>query len=205
MLKDIIAEDTEKVFFDLDEFAEIHHIGNTPVRCIIDNERLQDVSKKFLDGTFTAEKLVYVSEKDLDKDINVNDSILFDDEIVTVYSVSSEYGMIELMLNKSVGKFNRTVIIQRKSGETKVNGFKVPSTWEDFHTCKAYIRNMNANDMMKIGTIVNSRTIFVKILYVDGITTDMRLCFNGKTYSITSVDNVEFNNEFIDLICEVVE
>ena len=202
MLKDLIHKDVQEVFFNTNELAEIHRIGNKPVRCIIDNERLYDISQKYHEGTFTAEKLIYINERDIDGAIGVNDTILFDDEISTVYSVSSEYGMIELMLNKPIGKLDKDVTIQIQSGTTKVNGFKT-LLWQEFYSCKAYIRNVKADDVLKRGTTVNSSIILIKIPYKEGVTSKMRLIYKDITYDITSVDNIEENNLFMNLICEV--
>lgn len=205
MLKDIINQDVQNVFFNLDELAEMHRIGDKSVRCIIDDDKLSDIAKKYYDGTFTAEKLIYINELEIDSVPHVNESILFDDEIYPIYSVSSEYGILELMLNKPVGKLDKQIIIQRVIGEERINGFPVKQ-WCNVHQCKAYIRTITGDEIFKRGTEVVTSKILIKIAYTDvNIDEDMRVLYRGKTFNIRQVENIEENNTFIDLVCEVIK
>lgn len=205
MLKDIINQDVQNVFFNLDELAEMHRIGDDSVRCIIDDDKLSDLAKKYYEGTFTAEKLIYVNEADLKVLPSVNENILFDNEIFPVYAVSSEYGMVEIMLNKPVGKLDKTISIQSIISEERINGFPVKQ-WGDIHQCKAYIRTTSGNETFKRGTEVSTSRLLIKIAYTDvNIDENMRVMYRGKVFNIKRVNNIEESNFFIDLICEVIK
>lgn len=205
MLKDIINQDVQDVFFNLNELAEVHRIGDRSLRCIIDDDRLTDIAKKYYDGTFTAEKLIYINEADLEKTPKVNENILFDNEIYPVYAVSSEYGMLELMLNKPVGKLDKQIVIQGITSEERINGFPVKQ-WGDIHQCKAYIRTISGDETFKRGTEVSTTRLLIKIAYTSiPIDENMRVMYKGQALNIKRIDNIEENNTFIDLICEVIK
>lgn len=68
--KHLAAEDIQNVFFDLDEFGEIHQIDGKPMNVIIDNFEIVERSKKQsdkgrIDGIYKKQILLYVSRKDM--------------------------------------------------------------------------------------------------------------------------------------------
>lgn len=200
--KEQLGQDIANVFINTLEFAETHSINGKLVECVVMSAD-KDSALQYMEGTTTSYKSIAVATNLIDSIPQPNDYFSFDDVLFKVSTSSECEGMAYIDLGLPIGKFNREITIQKYTTE-KVNGFP-KAEWKEFYSCNAYIRNMNANDMLKIGTIINNRTIFVKMPYFEGITTDMGLIYNGQTYAIKSVDNIEFNNIFIDLICEVSE
>lgn len=189
-------------FINIAEFAETHSINNKSVECVLMSAD-KNTPLQYMDGTITSYKSIMIQSSLLEHGVPMPDDLLeIDGELFKVTSSSEMEGIAFIDVSTPIGRFNRTIVIQEFT-TIKVNGFPT-TTWEDYYTCNAYIRNMNADDMLKLGTIVNNQTIFVKMPYYAGITADMRLVHNGQAYAITKVDNVEFNNEFIDLVCEAV-
>ena len=197
--KEQLDQDITNVFINALEFAETHSINGKLVECVVMSAD-KDSTLQYMEGTITSYKSIAVATNLIDSIPQPNDYLSFDDVLFKVSTSSESEGMTYIDLGLPIGKFNRAIIIQ-KSTSKKINGF--PKTeYEDFYSCNAYIRNMNADDMLKMGTIINNRTIFVKMPYFEGITTSMRLVYNGQSYAIKSVDNIEFENVFIDLVCE---
>lgn len=199
--KEQLSQDITDVFMNTLEFAETHSINGKSVECVVMSAD-KDTPLKYMEGTITSYKSIAVASSLLDSIPQPNDYINFDGTLFKVSTSSEVLGMTYIDLGLPIGKFNRAITIQQYT-TTKVNGFP-KETWSDFHSCNAYMRNMNADDMLKLGTIVNNQTIFVKMPYHEGITSKMRLVYNSQAYAITKVDNIEFNNEFIDLVCEAV-
>lgn len=198
--RNMVANDIG-VFINTREFAETHSINLKSVECVVDDSESDNVLK-YHDGTKTVSQQIYVKSSDIDSSVGAGDYIEFDGSLYVISGISEYDGIKVVKLDKPVGKFNMELTIQSPVN-CKVSGI-YKQTWEDFYSCKAYVRNMNANDMMKLGTIKNTQTIFVKMPYCSGINSKMRVVFNGKPYSITSADNIEYGNKFIDLICEAV-
>ena len=114
--------------------------------------------------------------------------------------VSDVEGILYIDLSNPIGKFNIPITIQSFTTE-KFNGIK-KEIWTNIHECMAYIRHVSAEEMVQIGTILSKDTVFIKMHYVEGITSKNRLVYKDKFYNIKSVDNVEEKNMFLDLICE---
>lgn len=191
------------IFINSNEFADTHTLNLDIVECVVMSaDKDTDANLQSKKGTITSYKSITVQTSLLNNGIpQPNDYLELDGSLFKVSALSEIEGMVFIDVARPIGKFDKAITIQ-KFTTTKVNGFQ-KETWVDYHSCSAYIRNMNADDMLKLGTIVNNRTIFIKIAYKEGITSKMRLVYKDTYYNITSIDNIEENNVFIDLVCEV--
>ena len=199
--KEQLKKDTS-CFINSDEFAETHSINSKQVECVLMcADKDTDTNLQNKKGIVTAYKSIIVQSSLLEHGVPMpNDYLELDETLFKVCDSSEISGMAFIDLSKSIGKFDKYIVIQEPFIET-INGFK-NERWKDYCTCKAYIRHMNADDMLKLGTIVNNSTIFIKMPYKYGITSKMRVLYKDTTYEITSVDNIEEDDIFIDLICE---
>ena len=149
-------------FINIDEFAETHSINNKSVECVL---MLADKNTplQYMDGTITSYKSIMIQSNLLEHGVPMPDDLLeIDGELFKVTASSEIEGIAFIDVSTPIGRFNRPIVIKEFT-TVKVNGFP-KQQWEDYHSCNAYIRHMNANDMLKIGTIVNNATIFVKIV-----------------------------------------
>ena len=201
-LNELIKRDLD-IFFNANEFAEEHSIGSKTILCIVDDQDT-DKSLKYYEGTTTIEKIIRMKASELDFHITSGQDIVFDDEIVKVYSYKEVNGLVEMKLERAQGKLTHEIIIQVLDEITKKNGFTVGG-WIDYQKCKAYVRNMSGDELFKNQTIIEKQQCMMKIAYVEGLEKSMRVLFNGKVYNIKHIDNIEYKNVFVDLICEVVE
>lgn len=69
--KDQIQEDIGKVFFNPDEFSELHSVNGKKIPCMIDNMEHIDRQKRYMynrslyaDGVYLKEVLIYVKAED---------------------------------------------------------------------------------------------------------------------------------------------
>lgn len=178
------------VFFNANEFSETHSINNNTVECVLmlaDKDAEYSVSNK--KGITTSYSSVIINYN-LIENPTVGDYLKLDDDLFTVIETSCVEGMCYIDLSMPVGKFNKSIVIQKDNGVKKVNGIKVPD-WVDVHTCNAYIRHISAEEIQQLGTTLSKDTLFVKVPYFDKCTSKMRLLFKGKFYDIVSVDNLE--------------
>lgn len=201
--KEQLSQDAEKVFINGDEFADTHTLNLKIVECVVMSvDKDTDANLQSKKGIVTSYKSIIIQTSLLNAGIpQPNDYLELDGSLFKVSDSSEVYGMTFIDVTRPIGKFNKDIVVQEFTS-IKVNGFP-KGTWIDYYSCKAYIRHMNAEDALKRGTTVNSNTIFVKIPYKEGITSKMRLIYKDIAYDITSVDNNEEDNVFMDLICEV--
>ena len=100
--KEQLQKDIEKVFFNADEFSEIHTIDGKEVRAIIDNLELierQAGAKAYTDGIYTSQTLIYIPKVDYGARPPVGKKILLDGKKhYKIVEVVEENGVYSLTL-----------------------------------------------------------------------------------------------------------
>lgn len=202
--KDQLNQDIQTVFINTGEFAEMHSINGKAIGCIVDSvDKNEPLS--LMDGSTTVDKSVCLQANLLNVIPKTNDLILFDDDLVRVYKVSNLAGMLYLDVSQSIGKFDREVAIYTTRLVNQGGGWEDVELGGIFVSCKAYIRNQSSSEVFKLSTRLEKQQTLFKIPYVEGLKKSMILVYKDCNYNIISIDNIEENNIFIDLICEKVE
>lgn len=199
--KDQMNQDIQTVFINTDEFAELHSINGQEIGCIVDsvdkNESMQ--------GYTVIDKSICLQASLLNVIPKTNDIILFDNSLVIVYKASNLAGMIYLDVSQSIGKFNKDITIYNTKLVGQGGGWEEVELDDIFVSCKAYIRNQSSSEVFKLSTRLEKQQTLFKIPYVSGLNKSMILVYKDCNYNIISIDNIEEDNVFIDLICEKVE
>lgn len=78
------------------------------------------------------------------------------------------------------------------------NGFEVES-WVDFKTLWASVTNLHGREYFAAAVVKAENTVKFTIRYIDGIDTDMRILFKGKQYNINAIDNIKYENKYIEI------
>lgn len=87
--KDFLRKDTEKVFFNLEEFAEIHLIDNRPMPIVIDNAKLSKMqdSGVVADGIFEGEVMIHVKKKEFVNCPRIGSPMKIDNQKYIIYDI----------------------------------------------------------------------------------------------------------------------
>lgn len=201
--KDQLNQDIT-VFINTGEFAEMHSINGKEIGCIVDSvDKNEPLS--LMDGSSTLDKSICLQASLLNVMPKTNDLILFDDDLVMVYKVSNLAGMLYLDVSQSIGKFDKDVAIFNTKIVDQGGGWQEVELDDIFISCKAYIRNQSSSEVFKLSTRLEKQQTLFKIPYVEGLKKSMILVYKDCNYNIISIDNIEENNLFIDLICEKVD
>ncbi|MBQ9090934.1 MAG: hypothetical protein IJY52_01525 [Anaerotignum sp.] len=100
-LKDILRDDLEDVFFDLDEFAETHTVNGKQMSIIIDGNELGErkaASGKHFDGAYSNTILMYVKAEEYGARPKVGSMIVLDDKHYKVADVVDEGGVYSIAM-----------------------------------------------------------------------------------------------------------
>lgn len=100
-LKDILRDDLENVFFDLDEFSEIHTVNGVQMNIIIDGNELGErisTSGKHFDGAYSNTILIYVKAEEYGARPKVGSRIVLDDSNYKVTDVVDEDGVYSITM-----------------------------------------------------------------------------------------------------------
>lgn len=97
-----------------------------------------------------------------------------------------------------IGKLNKRIIFQNSITIENEYGFEIQE-WGDYITVWASSTNLSGREYFAAMQIQAENTIKFTIRYNKNINESMRIIFDGKNYDITFIDNIKFNNEFMEI------
>ena len=97
-LKDIIEQDIETVFLNVDEMAEAHTVDGKSVVCVFDQDASAVASSDVGGAAYLSTAKLMVRDGDLAKTPRVGKEMLIDSMPYLVLSVSDEMGMLAITL-----------------------------------------------------------------------------------------------------------
>ncbi|NLK23283.1 MAG: phage head closure protein [Clostridiales bacterium] len=97
-----------------------------------------------------------------------------------------------------IGELRHRIIFQKQVIEVNENGFEEVS-WENYKTVWASVSNLSGREYFQAAAIQKENTVKFKIRYIDLLDTSMQIVFNEKSYNIISIDNVKYENRYIEI------
>lgn len=99
--KEQLEKDFDSIFFNLEEFAEIHLINNLEVPVVVDNDTLMELNlgkSANADGIFTDNKMFFVLKKYLNFEPVAGQHLEFDGEYYPISNVLEDFGGYTIVL-----------------------------------------------------------------------------------------------------------
>ena len=96
------------------------------------------------------------------------------------------------------GELRHRITIQILETVVNENGFEVEE-WMDFKTLWASIKNLHGREYFEAAAVQKENTVKFIIRYFSGIDTSMKIMFKGKSYNIIQIDNIKYENKFIEI------
>ena len=103
-----------------------------------------------------------------------------------------------------IGDFRHRITFQQLKAEVKENGFE-EEVWKDYKTVWAKVSNLSGREFYQAATVHAEKTVKFMIRYVNDIDESMRILFNQTLYDITAIDNVKYENKYIEIKALEVE
>ncbi len=97
-----------------------------------------------------------------------------------------------------IGELRHRVTIQKLTTGINENGFEV-RTWKDYKTVWAAASNLHGREYYAAATVQAENTVKFTIRYLEGLDTTMRVLFQGRQYNITSIDNIKYQNRYMEI------
>lgn len=96
--RDMMHRDIDKVFLNLDDFADEHTWDGVKIKCVVDKDSLiKEYSSEF-ETLPRGSHLVYASAESFSKRPQVNAAVRFDNNIYTIDEVTDAVGMYIIYL-----------------------------------------------------------------------------------------------------------
>jgi len=103
-----------------------------------------------------------------------------------------------------IGDLRHRITLQKKATSINENGFEV-ETWEDVRTVWAKVTNLHGGEYFTAAAVQTANTVKFTIRYLEGVDTTMRILFKGKQYDITAIDNIKYQNRYMEIKALEVE
>ncbi len=97
-----------------------------------------------------------------------------------------------------IGDLRHRITFQKLTTSVNENGFEV-ETWEDFKTVWAAVSNLHGREYYAAAAVQAENTVKFTIRYLTGLDTTMRIVFQGKQYNITAIDNIKYQNRYLEI------
>ncbi|NFN85872.1 head-tail adaptor protein [Clostridium sporogenes] len=98
----------------------------------------------------------------------------------------------------NIGELKHRVTFQRFTTVVNNNGFE-EETWQDYKTVWASVSNLYGREYFEAAAIQAEKTVKFTIRFINEIDESMRIKFRDKQYNITSIDNIKYENKFIEI------
>jgi SPP1 family predicted phage head-tail adaptor len=86
---------------------------------------------------------------------------------------------------------------------TEVDAFGGPTqTWATYKETRGQIKPIRGREYFDNAAVQGEVTHKVTLRYVKGVTPKMRIKYDGRTFEITSVINIEEANRVLELMCK---
>jgi len=103
----------------------------------------------------------------------------------------------------SIGAFRHAVLFQSPGAPVPTTDGGFTLTWTDLSPAmwQVSIEPATAKDLERVaaGTVISQATHIVTGRFHPGVTTQTRMVFNGRTFSITGVSNLQERGIFMEL------
>lgn len=98
----------------------------------------------------------------------------------------------------AISELRHRITFQKFTTVVNENGFET-EVWEDYKTVWASVSNLTGREYYEAAAVQREETVKFTIRYLTGLTTDMRILFQDKQYNITSIDNIKYENKYIEI------
>lgn len=102
-----------------------------------------------------------------------------------------------------IGTLKHRITLQKPVTIVNPNGFEV-ETWENYKTLWAAASNLHGREYYAAAAVQAENTVKFTIRYLPDINTSMRILFRDKQYNIIAIDNIKYQNRYLEIKAQEV-
>ena len=103
----------------------------------------------------------------------------------------------------NIANLNRRITFQSFTTIVNDYGFEIQE-WSDFKIVWAGVSNLSGREYFAAQAVQAEKTVKFTIRCNKNINETMRIIFEGNNYDISSIDNIKYGNEFMEIKALVV-
>ncbi|WP_139904004.1 phage head closure protein [Clostridium thermarum] len=97
-----------------------------------------------------------------------------------------------------IGEFRHRISVRKPVVEVSENGFEVEA-YETYKTLWAKVANLHGKEYFEAAAIQKEKTVKFIVRAIKSIDENMKIEFNGKLYNITFIDNIKYENKYMEI------
>lgn len=97
-----------------------------------------------------------------------------------------------------IGELKHRVAFEKLVAAVNENGFEIEE-WKEYKVVWAKVSNLSGREYFQAATINKEKTVKFLVRFIDGISEDMRIRFNEKQYDIVAIDNIKYENKYLEI------
>jgi SPP1 family predicted phage head-tail adaptor len=103
----------------------------------------------------------------------------------------------------NIARLNRRITLQRRESVKDDEGI-VTEGWADVAAVWAAVEPLRGREYFTAAAVNQENTVRFRMRYRPGVTSEMRVLYDGRIYDINSVIDVNESHQEIQLMCEEV-
>lgn len=96
------------------------------------------------------------------------------------------------------GELRHRIKLQKLTSIVNENGFEIDE-WIDFKTLWASVSNLHGREYFQAAAVQKENTVKFVIRYIKDLDSSMKIRFKDKSYNIIQIDNIKYENKFIEI------
>lgn len=97
-----------------------------------------------------------------------------------------------------IGELKHRIIIQKPVIKINENGFE-GELYEDYKTVWSKIKNLNGKEYFEASAVQKEKTVKFMIRFIKDIDETMKISFQEKIYDISFIDNIKYENKYLEI------
>ncbi len=102
------------------------------------------------------------------------------------------------MIRMEIGDLRQRITLEKQVTDVNESGFETES-WAEVRTLWAGITNLHGREYFAAAAVQAENTVKFTIRYLKGIDSGMRISFRGKKYNIIAIDNIKYQNRYLEI------
>ena len=96
------------------------------------------------------------------------------------------------------GELRHRITLQKFTTTVNENGFE-EEKWIDFKTVWASVSNLHGREYFEAAAVQKENTVKFTVRYIKDLDTSMKILFRNKQYNIIQIDNIRYENKYIEI------
>ncbi|MDD4802295.1 MAG: phage head closure protein [Syntrophomonas sp.] len=97
-----------------------------------------------------------------------------------------------------IGDMRHRITFLKITHSINENGFG-SEVMEEYMTVWAAVNNLTGKEFFAAAQVNAENTVKFTIRYLAGLDQSMKIIFQGKTYNITAIDNIKYQNRYMEI------